>query len=196
MRFQIFTQASKSLDHTPYPEDTSLHHYIKFLKHYCNLKAEMNTTADWNKVYELTEAMEATIRKFQQTKGKVKTAAREDTRAAAIMHIYNEAAKVWLFNVDTEANMDLSLADILLQKESEMFYVEPPMLASPIAEEIGWLCLNHGEHKKALTYFQLALKKRPKSGHIYTGMIHAYKKLANKQKAAQYQQMLDAAWQK
>lgn len=196
MRFQKYTAASKSLDHTLYGKDTSLHHYIKFLKHYCDLKAEMNATADWNKVYELTEAMEETMRKFQQTKDKVKTAGREDKRAAAIMHIYNEAAKIWLFNVDTEADMDLSLADILLQKEAQMFHAEPPMLVAPVAEELGWLCISHGKHKKALTYFQLALKKRAKSGHIYSGMIHAYKQLGNNQKVTEYQQMLDSAWQK
>ncbi len=194
MRFREYSKASKLLDFTLYGEETSLRYYVKFLRHYCDLKAEMNGAGDWNRVFELSEEMEVTMEKFQKSRGKIKTAAREDVRAATIMNIYNEAAKVWMFNVDKKEKMDLSLADILLEKEAEMFYTEPPMLVSPMAEELGWLCLKFGENEKAISYFEKALKKRPKSGHIYSGMLKAYEKLGKPAKIAEYQKLLETAW--
>ena len=187
MRFKQYDKASEVISFDKVSKESALYHYLTVLKHYCDIKAELaKKEADWNLFYEKSEAMEEAHTKFEAAAKNESESTRENARARMIIKMYRSATKLWQLNVDHN-NIDLSWAEFVLDDEAKHPYMEPPLLPCLMAEEIGDLCLRNAKPKDAIKYYLMALKKRPKSVHLYRLLSIAFKATGDDKKAVEYE---------
>ena len=78
------------------------------------------------------------------------------------------------FEAPTASDDSLTLKmEISSEKQHRLAYIEPPFLPWCLEERFGDLWITRGNKKEAAKWYQLALKRRPTSGHILLRLARA-----------------------
>lgn len=189
MRFKEYGKATESISLESVEKSKALYHYLTALKLYCEIKAELaNPEGDANVIYEKGEALQDAALNLAAAAKNEPGSVRETAKASMLIKVFQTATKLWQMNLDKNTT-DLAWAEFLLEDDAKYAYMEPPLLPCLMAEEIGDLCLRNSKPQDAIKYYEIALKKRPKSVHLYRLLSQAHKVAGNEMKSAEYEKL-------
>lgn len=192
MRFGMWDEAIKDLQHSHFPPQTLSEKYqvgiFYYLKGMSAVEKGNAETANQNALELEKIIADLTTQKVQQGSDWY------FNYANRILSVHILDLRGSILSVEGKHEEAVKLLNEAIEKEKNLGYWEPPHYTRPVLESLGAAYLRAGKFEEARASFEKILQVRPNSGFVYLAIARTFAKAKDKEKTRQFYQEFLKSW--